>query len=264
MEQTIINNKILPIIMGLTTIPDRLKKGMTARAIKSVIEDEYRPEKIIVTIPENSMHIGKKYDMRILEEYPFNRDDIEINIVSEDIGPVLKVDGLIKLMIINEDEYEDKDKYRRIALIDDDIIYPPGILLELYNQSLLYENEGVGYAGRIFNGRDLMFMKTKGSVTKEVTFLETYHMAMYPSRLFIGANYMRWCEFLEEVHEKEEESKYTDDIVIGKWCKVMGIKRRIINSKKDVREIQNEGGEKLSDKNLRGRNMRVFKRVYLR
>ncbi len=251
----------IPIIVGLTTLPDRLKKGITAKSIISILEDENIPEKIILTIPEKTLD-GRKYDMRILNEYPYNLDIIEINIVKEDKGPILKIDGLIKYIIIKD--YLEISEVQKIILIDDDMIYGKGMILELYNESIKNEKEGIGYAGRVFNGKDLVFIKLKDEKEElEVTFIETYHMVIYPIEVFIN-NIIQWNIFLEKIYEIEEEAKYTDDIVIGKWCDLMGIRKKIINkhNTKEIKAIENKG-EKLSDKNLKGRNMRVFRRLYL-
>ena len=114
------NKNTIPIIIGLTTLPDRLKKGITTRSILSILEDDNIPEKIIITIPEKTLD-GRKYDMKIFNEFPYNLDIIEINIVKEDKGPILKLDGLIKYMIIKD--YSEIREAQKIILIDDDMIY---------------------------------------------------------------------------------------------------------------------------------------------
>ncbi len=247
---------ILPICIGLTTIPERLKKGMTETAIQSILNNNVLPEKIILTIPSKTMK-GEEYPLQILDKHPFNHPRVFIHYVNEDKGPILKLLGLLEFIQLHEIQHE------HFMLMDDDSIYPFHILRKLWSQHILQKSVSFGFAGRIWNSKtkilDYKTMEKYPDLKKhKVDLIETFHLALHPLQPFLLADFL---PFLDTIYENCEKAKFTDDIVINLWLHKNKIERYIIHG--PPVKVNDRKTQKLSNQNLKGRNELVFTSIFL-
>lgn len=247
---------VLPICIGLTTIPERLKKGMTASAIQSILNNSVIPEKIILTIPSKTMK-GEEYPLQLLDKNPFNQSRVYIHYVEEDKGPILKLLGLLEFIHLHKIEHE------YFMLMDDDSIYPFHILRKLWSQHILQKSFSFGFAGRVWNPKtkilDYKTMEKYPDLKKlKVDLIETFHLALHPLQPFLLPNFQ---SFLNEIYLKCEKAMYTDDIVINCWLDKNKIDRYIIHG--PPVKVNDHKTQKLSNQNLKGRNELVFTSIFL-
>ena len=249
---------VLPICIGLTTIPERLKKGMTATAIQSILNNSVIPEKIILTIPTKTMK-GEEYPLQILDKHPFNHPRVYIHYVNEDKGPILKLLGLLEFIHLHQIKHE------YFILIDDDSIYPIHILRKIWSQHILQKSIQVslGFAGRIWNPKtkilDYKTMDKYHDIKKlKVDLIETFHIALHPLSPFLLNDFQ---SFLNEIYLKCDKAKFTDDIVINCWLNKNNIERYIIHG--PPIKVNDYKTQKLSNQNLKGRNELVFTSIFL-
>lgn len=249
--------EILPVMIGMTTIPERLMKGKTQQAIQSILNNHVHPQKIILTIPTKTLR-GETYPQKIFEQPLFQNPLIKLHFVDEDEGPILKLNGLL--------DFLKKGKIplnKSFVLMDDDIIYPPDILQNLWDHHKNIPHASIGYAGRIWlkKRNRLIFFNLTWQLQKllRVHIIETFHLALHPLDVFFN-RHQEWLSFVKEVKEECKESVFTDDIVISLWCKMNRIPR-LITKGPTVKNIDH-GTAKLSDMNLCGRNDFVFARIW--
>jgi hypothetical protein len=234
------------IIVGLTTIPERLEKGIIIKSIKSILNQTIKVDYIVVNIPKVSCK-GVKYNYHAAQELSKLHDKIIIRWGIIDEGPITKLFGTLDFIkskgIING----------KIILVDDDVKYH-----KLAIQYLISENyPAVGFAGRqfIFNNKnnDLIYKEEE-----KIDFLETFASVCYDINLF-NINEMRlWIKQLPS------EIFYVDDIVIGAWLWKNNVRPRIIKIPKNLKLYHHdaENTEELSSDNLKYRNIKVFYELY--
>ncbi len=251
----------VPVYIGMTTIPDRIRKGRTAKSIISLLENIVRCEKIVLTIPDRTLK-GEKYPDDILERYPYNHEDVIINRIDKDEGPILKLMGLIDYM------KKSGINVKNIMLADDDTVYAKNNIRHLWGLNKKFEGKSIGYAGRKWNRdrKTLVFQRYKTLIIKgiEIPFnvmdiLESYHLVIHKTSLFMD-KYEEWRDFVYKTMEECGDSRFTDDIIISLWCKKNNVSRIICKGPK-IRVIDNNT-PKLSNQNLKGRNDKVFLKLF--
>ena len=110
------------IIISLSSIPDREKRLI--KCIDSILEQNLVPDKINVNLCHTYKRFPtKRYNMKYLEKYRNNKK-VLIN-YSTDYGPITKLLGLT-------DNYKIK-KNSIIMLVDDDLMYKPDTITNLFN-----------------------------------------------------------------------------------------------------------------------------------
>ncbi len=253
--------EMIPVVIGLTTIPERIRKGKVQEAILSIINNSVKPLKIILTIPSQTLK-GESYPLDIIENDPlFKFPLIDIYRVEEDEGPILKINGMLNWL--KKDENEMFRNHTHFMLMDDDVIYPPNILRQLWNQHKLYPNASLGFAGRnwIQNGQYLYFLRNQYPNHNHISvnLLETFNLVIHPLNIFLN-NFENWKQLIQKCKTTCPDSIFTDDIVISLWCKKMGVPRFIIKGPKV--EINHHGTPTLSSVNLKGRNNLVYKKIW--
>jgi hypothetical protein len=243
-------------MIGMTTIPERLMKGKTQQAIQSILNNHVHPQKIILTIP--AKHFAEKL---ILKNYLSN-PCFRILLSNYTLSMKMKAHFEIKRII----RFFKKGKIplnKSFVLMDDDIIYPPDILQNLWDHHKNIPHASIGYAGRIWlkKRNRLIFFNLTWQLQKllRVHIIETFHLALHPLDVFFN-RHQEWLSFVKEVKEECKESVFTDDIVISLWCKMNRIPR-LITKGPTVKNIDH-GTAKLSDMNLCGRNDFVFARIW--
>jgi hypothetical protein len=249
--------KIIPVYIGFTTIPSRLEIGHTAHNLSILLKNTFLPEKIILSIPSKTLK-GNTYPLHLLQQEPFINPRVHIHFVEKDKGPLLKLSGLLDYLHINQI----KPEY--IMLMDDDIVYPQNIIQVLWRNHFHFPKMSLGFIGRKWNAmmnRAVNHnLRNRPIAMFQVQFLETYHMALHPTSLFLD-NYEDWKKFIEFQIQICPESIWTDDIVIGLWGTLQKIPKFIIKGP-PVR-FNNKNTPKLSVQNTTGRNDRVFRKIFL-
>ncbi len=263
--------KIIPIYIGITTTPERLKLRLTSRALDSILKNSYQPIKIILTIPKKNLK-NEEYPLEILNELPFRLPNIILNIIEEDLGPISKINGLLNYIDINLDSNL-KNQIKAIILMDDDIIYPKDSIKILWEKYLLCNidqknNKSIGLAGRKWNIKkeDLEYFKFQNIKSneifiKKVDILETYHLVIHPYSIFQN-NINKWNNYLKYIHNISSDSVFTDDIVISLWLKIHNIDRYLINGFK-VKEIKIKTEELKTINLYEGRNNKVYNKLFI-
>lgn len=154
-------------ILSLTTIPSKFDKVHVV--IDSLLKQTLKPSKIVINIPKvynfrfDSKSIPRKDIDKLRERYSEN--DIMINIMDKDYGPVSKLMGLFNNFDKLNLREEEKEK-TFIVLVDDDHMYKPYMLK--YFDDNLKRNKGIEVASywiidykhvTIGQGADGFFMK---------------------------------------------------------------------------------------------------------
>lgn len=242
------------IIVGLTTIPERLEKQVIIKCIKSMLNQTIPADYIVVNIPEISCK-GVKYDYNAAHELLKLDKKIIIRWGINDEGPITKILGTLDFIkskgIING----------KIVLVDDDVEYDKLAIEYLTSQNY----PAVGFAGRqssidIVNNKvkDLIYHNEHSSKIEKINFLETYASVCYDINLF-NINDMRlW------VKQLPPETFYVDDIVIGAWLWKNNIEPLIIRIPDNLKLYghNSEDTPQLSSDNLNYRNIKVFSELY--
>jgi len=113
------------VYISMTTIPSRIPKLNIT--LDSLLSQNFKPKKIIINIPKISRITQLPYD---IPQFIKNNPNILINIVEEDMGPILKL--LPSLNIVGPNDL--------IITVDDDIIYPNNLVEILVKYYHLYSS----------------------------------------------------------------------------------------------------------------------------
>jgi hypothetical protein len=241
------------IVVGLTTIPERLEKGIIKKCLKSILNQTIPVDYIVVNIPEISCK-GIKYSYDKAKELSKLDEKIIIRWGINDEGPITKLFGTLDF-IKSKGIIDGK-----LVLVDDDVEYNKQIIKYLISQN----NPAVGFAGRqsyIENNKviDLQFHDEHHLFEIEnISFLETFASVCYDINLF-DINKMRlW------VKELPSDTFYVDDIVIGAWLWKNDVVLCLISVDKNIKLYSHnaENTPELSNDNLINRNIKVFSELY--
>lgn len=239
------------IIVGLTTIPERLEKGLIIKCIKSMLEQTVPVDYIVVNIPAVSRK-GIKYNHDKAQVLSNLDKRVVVRWGIKDEGPITKLFGTLDFIQL-EGIVDGK-----VVLVDDDVQYDRRLIQVLTSQN----HPAVGFAGRkCFTEnnkvKDLWFYdeRYKDDING-LNFLETFASVCYDIRLF-DVNAMRtWLK------ELPPDSFYVDDIVIGAWLwKNNGTPHKIRTDEK-LYHHDAEDTPQLSQVNLANRNLKVFTDLY--
>lgn len=245
----------IPVYIGMTTIPDRLRKLRTQQAIASILQNQIRPIKIILSIPEKTLK-GEEYGEELFSHVIFKNPFVHIHKMEKDEGPILKLNGLLDYIKKNPNP-----TIHNIVLMDDDIVYSSQQLEHLWKLHLRFPKASLGYAGRTYNPKngklDFLILHQSKVPILPVHIIETYHLALHPLSHFLEND---WTEFFKMKHEECPESIFTDDILISLYGKKKNIPRFIF--KGPPIKVNHFGTQKLSDTNLSGRNLYVYQKVW--
>ena len=244
---------LIMIVVGLTTIPERLEKGIIKKCLKSILNQTIPVDYIVVNIPEISCK-GIKYSYDKAKELSKLDEKIIIRWGINDEGPITKLFGTLDF-IKSKGIIDGK-----LVLVDDDVEYNEQIIKYLISQN----NPAVGFAGRqsyIENNKviDLQFHDEHHLFEIEnISFLETFASVCYDINLF-DINKMRlW------VKELPSDTFYVDDIVIGAWLWKNDVVLCLISVDKNIKLYSHnaENTPELSNDNLINRNIKVFSELY--
>jgi hypothetical protein len=244
---------LIMIIVGLTTIPERLEKGVIKKCIKSMLNQTIPADYIVVNIPKVSAK-GVTYDYHAAHELLKLDEKIIIRWGIKDEGPITKLFGTL-------DFIESKGIIDgKIVLVDDDVEYD-----KLAIEYLISKNyPAVGFVG-IKSSIDIVNNKVNDIIYYDETepgnidFLETFASVCYDIDLF-NINDMRlWAKQLPP------DTFYVDDIVIGAWLWKNNVTPCIISIRKNLKLYNHdaEGTPQLSSDNMNHRNIKVLSELHL-
>lgn len=238
------------IVVGLTTIPERLEKGLTKKSIESILKQSLSPNYIVVNIPEISIK-GKKYNYEFAKELGELDEKVVVRWGIVDEGPITKLFGTLDF--INENKLLDS----KILLVDDDVKYHEHMIETLYREN----HPAVGFVGRKFHIEndvliDLNYYDESYKDNIDITFLETFASVMYDTNKF-NVNLMR--KWLKEL---PEECFFVDDIIIGAWLWQIKQKPKKIVTNTTYYFHDAENTPQLNQINLEKRNVEVANKLY--
>ena len=211
------------VYITLTTDPKRIK----LLPLMLSLLDTDNVYKIHVNIP-------KKYR----NEEPYNTKDIEelkkvkkvkVFRIEKDMGPITKMLPTIERV---------KDLNSIIISIDDDIVYPRGLVNEMIYQSDRYPNEII-----TGNGFSFDLFPTEGEykgydIDKMKKWWEYSTPRRYPqvdvAEGFGAISYRKGLVNIDILHKFNDTSKYcklSDDITINYMLSINKVKRRLVNNK---------------------------------
>src|SRR5579872_2768081 len=124
------------LVVSLTTIPSRLISSGLLEVLKSLHSQTKKPDAIYLGLPFTSIKLGKPYPPPPSEV----RRYCKIVKVRTDYGPITKIMGAI-LYENNPDTI--------IITCDDDTIYPPTLLQDLYEKCVKYPKAAICSSGMI-------------------------------------------------------------------------------------------------------------------
>jgi hypothetical protein len=198
------------IIVGLTTIPERLKKGVIKKCIKSIVNQTIPVDYIVVNIPEVSSK-GVKYDYHAAHELVKLDKKIIIRWGINDEGPITKLFGTLDF-IKSKGIIDGK-----IVLVDDDVEYHKLAIEYLISQNY----PAVGFVGRqssvniVTNKvKDLIFRNEHSSRIEGIDFIETFASVCYDLNSFNIYNIIQACAKLLPRYSLDG-SKSLNNIVIN-------------------------------------------------
>jgi hypothetical protein len=245
------------IIVGLTTIPERLEKGIIKKCIKSMLKQTIQADYIVVNIPKISFK-GVKYNYHAAHELLKLDKKIIIRWGIKDEGPITKLFGTLDFIkskgIING----------KIILVDDDVEYNKLVIEYLISKNY----PAVGFVGvkpsiDIVNNKvnDIIYYDEHHNLleSKYINFLETFASVCYDIKLFNINNMRSWAKQLPP------DTFYVDDIVIGAWLWKNNVIPCIISIPNYNLKLYNHDAEntpELSSNNMNYRNIKVLSELY--
>ena len=258
-------NENINIYIGITTIPARLP--YIHNTLNSLLEQDIKPNKIYVFIPQKSKRFNIEYDIKQIKHNLINDPDGIIEYITgiNDEGPITKFYKLLDLVPNDNNNY--------LFLADDDVIYPNNRISNI--KKYINPNDIItkahGVSGRVyFNNKKekLAFFNLKIKGFMYVDILEAFDMVAYPRTIFPDNS----NEFLKWLKQLPKDAFYVDDIVLSYWCKLHNCKRVIYYSDEkikmysDVDNIPQEvTNHQLLTENLAGgRNMKIYKELFMK
>jgi hypothetical protein len=255
------------IIVSLTTIPERLEKGLPGICIDSIMRQTIMPDYIIVNIPEISKS-GKQYSYELAQKleqtykdkvfFQIKKPVVKVQFGIKDLGPVTKIVPTLDFIEKEVDKDVDKDIY--IILVDDDCIYNTNMVESLVMTKKKNPHELViGTSGRLKQKNRFEFVGANGSKTSDhiyVDIMETFPGSFYDYALFKD----KINEFRKWLSTMPEFVMLADDIILSFWAKKQGVKLYKIHQQ--VPTIIKHDPKKTPELNLQndcgGNNDRVY------
>lgn len=261
---TVNNDTNIKIYVGITSIPVRLK--YIHNTLNSLLNQDVKPNKIFVFLPEKSKRLNIDYNINDIQKDKINDPDNIIQYITgvSDEGPITKFYSLL-------DYVPSKDKNNFLFIVDDDVIYPKTRIANIKKHINPDSRNSYGFSGRKYSNKEgniekLVFYGDNGDSIQEVDILEGFDMIAFPRNIFPDSS----KEFLDWVKQLPEESFFVDDIVLSKWCDLNNSKRFIYpkdeNNKyyNEVDDIpENIKNIQLLNENLNGRNLDIYKKLFL-
>ena len=161
------------IIVSLSTLPSRV--GNLYRVLNSILENEIKPDIVYVNIPKYSNREKKEY---YIPENVKRMENVKINIVHEDYGPITKLYPTL---------FEETNPESIIICIDDDKEYDKKLISHLVSVSDIYPNECVCVTGWSFINLGFFALPISlpiNNIIKNVDILQCYNGVLYKRKFF--------------------------------------------------------------------------------
>jgi len=218
------------IIVSLTTIPERLEKGLPRKCIESILKQTVQPDIIVVNIPSVSRK-NKPYSQTLANElsslnpnpsllFGSIKTIIKVQYGIKDLGPITK---LIPTLNLISSMRQNMEIHPLIILVDDDCIYDSQMIENLVKFKTDTDEMAIGQAGRKNIKNVLEFFSPESNITDDVVYvdiLEAYAGVLYDYQLFKDQEQ----DFNEYVMSLPSYVLNADDIIIASWVKKNGKK----------------------------------------
>ena len=198
------------IVASLTTLPKRL--AFISPTLSSLLNQTRPVSKIYLHIPDKTIRTQETYDEHLLQNLQNKFGSIlYINRCGQDLGPITKIVPILDVV---------SDPNTLIFCADDDTIYKPKTIEDLYKCHLRNPNAVVGFGG-VSVGHwpfHIQFV-TENSRDVEVDWLQGVHGILY-YRKFLDKQAMTNLE-----KEDPPELWYNDDHQLALYFQRKGIPR---------------------------------------
>jgi hypothetical protein len=196
------------MIVSFTTTPSRISK--TIKTIQSILNQTFSPTEILLNVPRIFGRTGETY--KIPKEI---QNIVKVIWCDDDYGPGTKIIPTIKYL--KEREYPDKTQ---IVYIDDDIIYPSGMLKTMYEKE-----RGIVYAASGFIFKDLEIYGIRDS-NSNCDIVEGYGGVCVELGMFKEdfMDYISKCICINDI-------KFSDDLYLSNYYSKYNYDKKIISEK---------------------------------
>ena len=181
-------------VVSLTTLPSRIHR--IRGTLNSLLDQTEPADEIVLAVPKYSRREQTSY--RIPDW--LKRSNTVTILPCEDLGPATKLLPVLK---------RTNDPETRIAVVDDDVVYPPDFLanLRIWNQQ--YPNNALAYSGwslanslkyrdsQVFYGTELRFPKAVDVLRG--TWGYVVRRGFFDDRVFDFASVPNECYFVDDV-----------------------------------------------------------------
>ena len=217
------------IVVSLTTIPERLEKGLPEICVNSILTQTVYPDYIIINIPRVSKR-GKLYNAEMVKKLEqtysrITRPIIKVQFGTQDLGPITKI---VPTLFFIKHELSGLNEPIYVILVDDDCIYNINMIERLTTAKKENPQEMViSTSGRLIqrNKFELVGPGASNSAKSKddfiyVDIIETFPGSLYDYSLFKNKldEFIEWLETLPEFVLK------ADDVILSFWAKKQGVK----------------------------------------
>lgn len=246
------------IIVSLTTIPERLEKGLPINCIKTLLKQSLLPDRIFVNIPTISKK-GVPYNLDLASKLEELSPIVKVINANKDYGPVTKI---IPTLLTLEQEFTQTNDIQ-IILVDDDCFYNFNLVETLTTLKRRNPTELViGTSGRI-KSKTVNYATVNGSRRSDnfyADIIEAFPGVLYDYTLFKGKTdeLLRWISTLPEF------VMLADDIILSFWAKKQGAK--LLHVRQDISTLVVHDPQNTTELNhindRAGNNDRVYEYLY--
>ncbi len=205
--------KTHPVFVSVTTSPTRLPHLL--KIIKGL--DTTNVTEVLVVLPERFGRDGREYDIpKELADYP----KVRILRIPVDLGPATKLVPAVRWLSERKDQ-------PLVITIDDDMIYPAGMVNEMITASARFPESAIGGAGvplsywginDIPSEAELDRFLSEDLSMRKVDVVEGYAAIVYPVKKVPFETIQSWAAL-------SAECRYSDDLIISLALRNAGIDR---------------------------------------
>lgn len=194
------------VIVSFTTTPSRIHK--CEKMLKSILNQNFKPSKIILNIPKIFDRTGDKYT---IPDFITNENLVFVNVVDIDYGPGTKLFPAVDYLTKNA-----YDKKTRIISCDDDIEYPLNMI-----ENLIDTDDSCVWATEGFNFENLKLERHRVH-NKSVDIIEGYAGVCYTLNMFD----VDFTDYMN-ISIKNKFCKLSDDLLFSNYLSKHNIDKRL-------------------------------------
>jgi len=201
------------IVLSLTTTPDRLP--FIQPTLKCLVNQTRAADAIYLNLPYYLKRTGEPYLLpKWLSEYP----EVTVN-RCDDVGPATKLIPTLE---------REKDPETLIIVVDDDIWYPPYLVLKYLKYSSKFPEEVLTLGGVVLGTKKnkfrLSLLDNVRNVLLPHVFIVCGHASYVVRRKFFADDF---SSFLEASFY-EKSCFVSDDLTISYYLETQGVKKRCL------------------------------------